>query len=329
MKIAKYFDYFKKAYREINNLNYRIGRRGLSGVYSYRDFLWSYFRYGCLINQYVNGNFWKYRHIDRKKILTYRRIEEFMKKCNSSNHIYKLDNKIEFNRHFLKFIKRDWLYSKEMNFDSFKNLCKKTKQLIIKPLDACEGQGIELISLSQNELDIAELRKTFNSLKSRNVIIEERVFNHPDMDFNNNSVNTIRVNTIMDRSGQVHIFKPVLRAGVGENFVDNYNAGGCEYSIDVTDGIITSLSYQQYRLQGIYHPGCNKVMPGYQIPMWEEVIQTVEEACQMIPECRFIGWDIAITSEGVQLIEGNHNPGNVSIEFFGEIGWYDKLKKYL
>jgi hypothetical protein len=67
-------------------------------------------------------------------------------------------------------------------------------------------------------------------------------------------------------------------------------------------------------------------MPGYKIPLWSEVLDTINRACHNIPECRFIGWDVAIISDGVQLIEGNHNPGNVSIEYFGEIGWYDKLK---
>lgn len=33
--------------------------------------------------------------------------------------------------------------------------------------------------------------------------------------------------------------------------------------------------------------------------------------------------------DGVELIEGNHNPGYVSMEYFGEIGWYGNLKKYL
>lgn len=81
-------------------------------------------------------------------------------------------------------------------------------------------------------------------------------------------------------------------------------------------------------MRDIHHLGCDKIMPGYKIPLWSEVLDTINRACHNIPECRFIGWDVAITSDGVQLIEGNHNPGNVSIEYFGEIGWYDKLKIY-
>lgn len=329
MRVSTALNYVHKAYSEINRLNGRIGRRNVSALFSYADFLWSYMRYGCLISQYVNGNFWRYRHVERKSIMTYRRIVEFIDKCNAPEHICKLDNKITFNRQFKELVDRKWLASEEMSFDDFESLCRDCRQLIVKPLDECEGHGIELITPPLNDLGNSALKTLYKSLKSRKVIIEERIFNHSGLDFNNNSINTIRVNTLMDRSSKVHFFKPVLRVGVGSSVVDNYNAGGCEYAIDVETGIITSLSYQGYQLKGVRHPGCDKVMPGYRIPMWDEVLAMVDKACHMIPECRFIGWDVAITPSGVQLIEGNHNPGNVSIEFFGETGWYDKLKCYL
>lgn len=329
MNITSGIFYLKKARREIASLNNRVGRKGLSALFSYADFLWCYVRYGCLISQYVNGNFWKYRHTDRKQILTYRGVLEFINRCNASEHIHKLDNKITFNRFFKDYVNRSWLSSEEMTIDDFRAICLKSPQLIVKPLDECEGRGIELITPPLSDLASKEFIKLYDSLKNRKVIIEERIFNHPEMEFNNNSINTVRVNTLLDKSGKVHCFKPVLRVGVGKSVVDNYNAGGCEYSIDPESGIITSLCYQGYELRGIHHPGCDKVMPGYQIPMWSELRQTIDKACHMIPGCRFIGWDVAITPTGIQLIEGNHNPGNVSIEFFGETGWYGKLKQYI
>lgn len=49
----------------------------------------------------------------------------------------------------------------------------------------------------------------------------------------------------------------------------------------------------------------------------------------MLPQCRFIGWDIAITDNGIELIEGNHNPDYELIEFFGTRGWYAKIKEWI
>lgn len=328
MNLSIYTTYMGKATREIASLNKRIGRKGVGALFSYFDFLWCYFRYGCFINQYVNGNFWKYRHPDRKRIMTQRRMVEFIDKCNNPIHIYKLDNKVAFNQLFKDYIKRAWLSSENMTLDSFKELCMISRELIVKPLNECEGRGIELLKVDV-DFSSVEFRKIHDSLKARKAVIEQRIFNHPAMNFNNNSINTIRVNTLLDKNGTIHWFKPVLRAGVGNSVVDNYNAGGCEYSIDLESGIITSLCYRGYELKGVKHPGCDKIMPGYQIPMWDELRKIIDHACHLIPECRFIGWDVAITENGIELIEGNHNPGNVSIEYFGETGWYDKLKQYL
>lgn len=68
MKASAAVNYINKAHREIRNLNRKIGRSNIAALFSYVDFLWCYVRYGCLISQYVNGNFWRYHlHIDRKK----------------------------------------------------------------------------------------------------------------------------------------------------------------------------------------------------------------------------------------------------------------------
>lgn len=330
MNLQSINTYVKKARKEISALNKRIGRNSYpSSLYSYLDFGWCLLRYGCTINQYANGGFYRLRSFERKQVLTYRGLLEFIEKCNETSHIYKLENKIEFNKFFSKFVNRGWLWSKEMTLPQLKELYAKSGNLIIKPIDECEGHGIELLSDQDSEIEGKGLEAIYNELKTRNVIIEERLYNHDKMVFNNNSINTIRINSLMDKLGNVHLFKPVLRAGVGDAYVDNYNAGGCEYAIDLNSGVIISKSYHGYRFNDVTHPGCDIIMPGTRIPYWNELIMMVKEACMMIPECRFIGWDIAITKSGPQLIEGNHNPGNIGIEYFGEIGWYKKLKPYI
>ena len=138
-----------------------------------------------------------------------------------------------------------------------------------------------------------------------------------------------KINSFLDKEGNVHLFKAVLRVGIGDSVVDNYNAGGVEYPIDIETGIISSLGFHDNKLQCIYHPLSDKIMPGFNIPYWDKVVFCITEASKQLPLCRFVGWDIAITKDGVELIEGNHNPGYVSMEYFGEIGWYGNLKKYL
>jgi hypothetical protein len=111
-----------------------------------------------------------------------------------------------------------------MTIADFQQLCNDSSELIVKPLDDCEGQWIELLTLPDDKP--TTMKDLYQSLKQRKVIIEQRICNHPLIEFNNSSINTIRVNSIMDKTGNVHIFKPVLRVGVGDSVVDNYNAGG-------------------------------------------------------------------------------------------------------
>lgn len=87
--------------------------------------------------------------------------------------------------------------------------------------------------------------------------------------------------------------------------------------------------YCQGELKQIYHPGTQIKMVGYQIPLWQEVLDSVASAAKHIPGCRYIGWDVAITPHGIEMIEGNHNPGYVCMEYFGETGWYEKIKHHI
>ena len=46
---------------------------------------------------------------------------------------------------------------------------------------------------------------------------------------------------------------------------------------------------------------------GFQIPFWKETLELVREAALLQTGNRSVGWDIAITDIGPELIEGNHN----------------------
>ena len=111
--------------------------------------------------------------------------------------------------------------------------------------------------------------------------------------------------------------------------VDNYCAGGCCYEVDLELGVLITPSLSKDHIQHKIHPGTNKIVYGYQIPNWDKVIVDITNAAKMLPQCRFIGWDIAITDNGIELIEGNHNPDYELIEFFGTRGWYAKTREWI
>ena len=56
----------------------------------------------------------------------------------------------------------------------------------------------------------------------------------------------------------------------------------------------------------------------------------IQDAAQQLPDLRFIGWDIAITPEGPELVEGNTRPGPALLEYIGKKkGFYKEIMSYL
>lgn len=293
-------------------------------LYLYYDYSWCLLRHGCLINQYYKGHFYKQSEVVRKNAFTQRRVNKIINNFNSKDYIHILNNKNEFNTYFSSFIKRKWLYSKDMTKDQFLSLCNSCDAIFVKPLDDMEGNGI--IKYLTSNMDSDTLYRSF---VSQNLIIEEAISQIDKLCLNNQSVNTARILTILDSKGNAHVVRAGLRVGVGDSVVDNYSTGGVLYQIDIQTGIVDHKGIQGCNYDVIYHPNTNICMVGFQMPHWDIAISQIKKAAEMLPHCRFIGWDVAFTVSGIELIEGNHNPGIFTLESLGSPGAYRDVIRLL
>lgn len=313
----------KKYKKALDKLSLRLGARS---IFLYVDCIWSYLRYGCVLNHFIYGQFYKRRAFERKKIFTFREWKRIITKANSRDSIHILKNKVDFNNFYKNFIGRDWLYSKNMVIEDLTSFLKKHEYAIIKPMAGLEGDGIRLMRFGAD----VNITRVFEELRTDDVLIEERIIQHPDMVFGNRSVNTIRVYTIYNsETDKVILLKTVVRVGIGESIVDNSHSGGCAYEIDQIFGYVISPSYCANGLITYIHPGTDICMVGRKIPYWKEVLDICDKAARMLPTCRFIGWDVAITEKGPLLIEGNHTPDLDMIEFVGSYGYKYKIRENL
>jgi len=315
--MSRYISYIKKVNNQLKEV---AALEHISIFWLYFDYIKCLFKYGCLINQYTKGHFYLMGNVIRKRAFTQRRLEEVIRLANDKNYVHVLQNKNEFNSFFDEFVERDWLFSKEMTKEAFECVFRANKELFIKPLDAQEGEGIRKISTQKENVD-----SLFIELVEGNYIIESVIQQNEKMYFGNDSVNTARVLTVLDSSDNVHIVRAGLRVGVGKSVVDNFSAGGVLYEINPETGIIDHKGIQGENYDVIYHPGTDICMVGLQLPNWEDVISVVTKAAKLIPQCKFIGWDVAFTKEGVELIEGNHNPGIFTLESIGSPGAYAEV----
>lgn len=315
---------FKKYRKELGKLHTQNDGNLLK---LFIDSVWSRVKYGCVLNHYTIGNFYKRSSFERKKIFTYRDWEKVVSSVNDIQSIHYLQNKVDFNSFFSDFIGRDWLYSKDMRFEEYEMFCSKHNEAIVKPMKGLEGNGVMLQTLPQNPIDIQE---SYERLKSLDVLIEEKIIQHPNMIFENKSVNTIRVYTAYNsQTKEVSIIKTVIRVGVGDSIVDNSHSGGCAYEIDKESGYIISPFYANNRISSFIHPNTHICMIGKKIPFWDEVIEISIKGAKKLPNCCFIGWDVAITKNGPLLIEGNHMPDLDMIEFVGSYGYKSLIMKGL
>lgn len=248
-----------------------------------------------------------------------------MRTLNKQEDVHILEDKSHFNRYFSDYIHRDWILSSESSPTQIADFIQEHGIVIVKPYDEMEGHGIYKLDIAKiNDLG-AEVKK----MAAQKVMIEEILVQHPRMVFGNTSVNTVRVHTILDKLGKGHILSCVLRAGVGDTAVDNYCSGGVIYPVDVERGIVTSKGKSRIGGEHIVHPKIEIVMLGYQIPNWDILKEDIIKAAERLPTLRLVGWDVAITKDGIALIEGNHNPDYELFEFIGEGKAYPSIKKYI
>lgn len=317
-------NYFKRIWTEVSQLSVKSG---YNRFYHLLDYLSALLFHGAHIFQYTVGDLWRYSNPERSKRLTLYRLSRLFKKYNDRSYVHFFKNKPDFNRFFSDFIHRGWLYAREASFEEFKAFVTRYPCVIIKPVGGKEGIGIRKFAYAGENDD--QLRQRFDALVAEDVIIEELIVQHELMNFGNASVNTVRALTVCRPDGEARVMKVILRAGVGDSLVDNTALGGYYYEVDVPTGIVVSKGINKDGELCIIHPGTDIVMLGFKVPKWDEVMQTCLEAARRMPQVAMVGWDVAITADGVQLIEGNDSADYQGYEFVGTSGFYEKIKAFM
>ena len=63
-----------------------------------------------------------------------------------------------------------------------------------------------------------------------------------------------------------------------------------------------------------HHPATGAAIAGRQLPYWAETLALAEAAHRAFPSVSRVGWDLAITTNGPLLIEGNDDMGVESLQ---------------
>ena len=127
------------------------------------------------------------------------------------------------------------------------------------------------------------------------------------------ALGTFRVVTYRPKnSGSVSIpyafAKIPLLGAINDNFHQG-TTGNLLCGIDIENGKLKDAWGKRARQTVISrimeHPDTGRVFSGTPIPFWSEILDVAVRAAGSFRELRTVGWDVALTTEGVFVLEGN------------------------
>lgn len=180
-----------------------------------------------------------------------------------------------------------------------------------KPSDGQLGNGAFSLKVDDGVIYVngnaTPIDEVISALLSSDYLIQECVKQHPDMSsLCPSCINSIRLQTVMDKNGEVHPFGAGIRIGRVGSFVDNWAKGGIFVGIN-DDGTMKDVGFikPKYGTSVKEHPDTHVKFSGFKVPFFKEAVELAVKLHGYMYRAHSVGWDIAITEDGPVFIEGN------------------------
>lgn len=320
MTIRRFFELWEEVSNVMKLLPYPYCRKK---ILCCLDALWCIHKYGAMPEDYISLQFFKLSASERKLYVTQLNKELFMYHMYDKDAIKILDSKYLFSKRFSKYVTRKWLFTKDVSEDEIRDFFNRRQRVVCKLETSTWGKGVSLKTQKDVEDIIADVRK------GNHYMIEEVIENHPDVALvNPDSVNTLRVETCLDSKGEFHLLNVLFMIGTTKTIVSNCHSGGMMCHVDIKTGCIDNAGYNPKGIWYEEHPVSKVKLRGYKLPYIDKLEEYIKGVCQVMPNARYVGWDVVITPEGFELIEGNYCPGQCTQTCDG-IPKYEILKSYI
>lgn len=311
---------FKESVEHARIAAEKSGNSSFGGkILSLFDIYYCILRYGARPRDYTMFDFYDKNHRARNRYMTLGRYFKMVRKFDKETFRRISGNKVHEYEAFKNFIKRDWLYV-DAGTDAEKILAfvNSHSSVIAKPNNGEQGRGVFKIEGTGDE----NLKKVLERGRNESFILEETLTNCREIaQINDTSLNTLRVVTSMGKNGKTKILAAILRVGRKGSLVDNWGGGGIGYFIDVNTGIIDRYGVDKKGETYMFHPDSGVQMIGYKIPHWEEVVDYTLRLAEIEPKAIFVGWDIALSTNGLDLVEMNFPGAHDMVQSFGFPIW--------
>jgi hypothetical protein len=194
-------------------------------------------------------------------------------------------------------------------------ICKPSSGVYGEDVTAWTRVGDGLVDHDSRHLTFAQFYDALGSNpRYDRFVVQERLSNHPEILrlTATTGLQTLRLVTLVDSDGQIHMTDGALKLILGDQVIDNLRHG-------TTGNIFAPLGILRGQLteamapspDGVgwvclrKHPVTGLELPGFQLPDWTATLDLVARCARLFLPLRTIGWDIALTPRGPIVIEAN------------------------
>ncbi len=147
------------------------------------------------------------------------------------------------------------------------------------------------------------------------LILQPCYHNHESWQpFTSGALATVRILMGRSKEGAVPI-AAALRMPTGSEVGDNFHLGGIASPVNLKTGRLGPAVRKQ-EIDPLYfdrHPDTEAQLTGTELPSWGKVVECARNVHDVF-DAPIIGWDIALTSQGPFVIEGNAIPGAALVQ---------------
>lgn len=269
------------------------------------DMLWSAARHRVGFNDYVEFDFAILSRAERATWVTSPLALELSNRYDDPAHVHRFHHKIDFNRDFDRFLGREWLELTPDNAAELEAFAARHPVFIAKVPVSKSGAGVRRYDAG----DVTDWPQFHADLLAKDeVLIEERILQHPDLEaIAPGTANTTRITTFVKDDGTVAIINMAQKFGRGQ--VSDQAAFGGFYTALHEDGRAMGMGYSTAGELFETHPDTGMPIADFQLPMFAEVCALITEVALVVPQVRYVGWDVVVTPSGPVLVEGNWGAG--------------------
>ena len=289
--------------------------------------------YGFTTEEVFYLNLFQKTEAEKQTFISHMDRINYMHHLNKVEDEHLMTNKYETYQLLRDYYGRDVIcIDADSNIEEFRCFFEKHEKFVIKPIGMATSIGVRKATRKDFDengdeafrailTEITAVQSQYKWAKGSGAIVEEVIQQgeelkqpHPA------SINSVRLTTLRCKRG-IKIFYPVLRIGMGGEFLCCGAVGSILTGINVDTGVTETDGHNEWNEHYTVHPNTGIPIKGIAIPKWNELCSLAADLANRFETLNYIGWDFVYTVDEKWIVmEGNENG-----EFLGQIAYQKGL----